>query len=98
MKIAVSSTSTIPSTTANSIQVLMACQGLVQNGQEICLWIPGKESLDFDLLREQYGLTCQSFPVLPIRSIKRLHRLDFSRQTEKESRKWGADCIYTWTI
>ncbi len=98
MKIAVSSTSTIPSTTANSIQVLMACQGLVQNGQEICLWVPGKESPDFDLLRKQYGLTCQSFPVLPIRSRKRLHRLDFSRQTEKESRKWGADCIYTWTI
>lgn len=98
MKIAVSSTSTIPSTTANSIQVLMACQGLVQNGHEICLWIPGKEPPDFDLLREQDGLICPKFPILPVRSRKRFHRLDFSLLAEKESRNWGADCIYTWTI
>ena len=58
MRLAVSATSRIPSETANSIQVLMACQGLVDAGHELTLAFPGTVTPDFDAIRAQYGLHC----------------------------------------
>lgn len=98
MKIAVSATSKIPSSTANSIQVLMACQGLVQNGQEIQLWVPGSGSPAFETLRGQYCLTCADFPIIKLPSRRWLRRLDFSWQAVSAAQRWGADLVYTWTI
>ena len=42
MILACSTTSQIPSDTANSIQAVMACEGLRRCGQEIRLFVPGE--------------------------------------------------------
>ena len=98
MKIAVSTTSKFPSSTANSIQVLMACQGLVKNGQDIRLWFPGSASPSFETLRSHYCLSCEEFPITQLPSRPWLRRIDFSYRAVNEAAKWGADLVYTWTI
>lgn len=69
MRLAVSATSRIPSETANSIQVLMACQGLADAGHELTLAFPGTATPDFDAIRAQYGLHCAAFPISTIPSV-----------------------------
>jgi glycosyltransferase involved in cell wall biosynthesis len=98
MKIAVSSTSKIPSETANSIQVLMVCQGLIQNGHEIRLWVPELHVKSFESLRKSYGLTCKSFKIHTIPSFKWLNRWEFSILSISRAFFWNADLVYTWTI
>lgn len=98
MKIAVSSTTKIPSETANSIQVLMACQGLVQNGHEIRLWVPKLRTTSFESLRKFYGLTCKAFQIHTLPSFKYLYRMDFSVLAVLRAFLWNADLIYTWTV
>ena len=77
MRLAVSATSRIPSETANSIQVLMACQGLADAGHELTLAFPGTVTPDFDAIRAQYGLHCAAFPISAVPSVRALRRLDF---------------------
>ena len=55
MKIAAIAGSTIPSDTANSLQVMKACQALVQIGHEVTLLVPGPKNASVDL-RRHYGL------------------------------------------
>ncbi len=98
MKIAVGSTSKIPSETANSIQMIMACQGLVQNGHEIRVWVPDLESTSFEKLRKHYGLICQKFKIHSLVSFRYFKRLDFSASMILRAFLWNPDLVYTWTI
>ena len=52
MKLAAVSTAQIPSTTANSIQVMKVCQALVQLGHTLRLYVPGQGPLDWAELTE----------------------------------------------
>lgn len=98
MKIAVSATSRIPSETANSIQVLMACQGLVEAGHELTLSFPGTNPPVFESLRAQYGLTCDAFPLQAHATTPRLRRLDFCAKALAAGLAFKADVFYSWTL
>ena len=98
MIIACSSTSKLPSETANSIQVAMACDGLRRCGEEITLYLPGTGRITFEEVRDRYGMYCDPFPVRYFASNPRLHRVDFSLSVLSAAKKAGAALHYTWTI
>jgi glycosyltransferase involved in cell wall biosynthesis len=96
MKIACISTSTIPSDTANSIQVMKACQALARLGHEVVLLVPGAKSVAWDGLADQYGLSTP-FQILWLPAHPRLKRNDFAWAAVHRARRLGADRLYTWT-
>ncbi len=98
MIIACSTTSQIPSDTANSIQAVMACEGLRRSGQDIRLFVPGAGEADFESVRQHYGLYCEPFPVRRLRSAPGLHRADFTLSVLRAGKMMRADAHYTWTI
>lgn len=95
MKIACIATSQVPSSTANSIQVMKACQALAQVGNEVCLWVPGAHGAEWAALAEQYGLSTP-FEVrwLPTRQVWR--RYDLAWNAARAAKQWGAQVVYTW--
>jgi glycosyltransferase involved in cell wall biosynthesis len=95
MKIAAITNSLIPSSTANSIQVMKVCDAMRQAGQEVCVWAPGKRQVEFASLKPQYGLV-SDFKVRWLPSVRRLKRYDFTLSTLRAARRWGADLVYTW--
>ena len=94
MKIAYIATSSIPSSTANSIQVMKVCQALTQNGEDVHLYIPGSGEFDWPQLKKQYGLSSQ-FAIHRIQSLKPLKRFDFILTALHQAKKAGAQVIYT---
>jgi len=97
MKIACITTSQIPSSTANSIQVMKVAQSLAQVGGAVCVFTPGREPVIWDQLAEHYGLTTP-FEVQWVPSLRLLKRYDFAFAALNRAREWGADLIYTWLI
>jgi len=95
MRIACIATSQVPSSTANSIQVMKAVDALQQAGHDACLWVPGEREVDPADLTNFYGLKT-SFAVHQLPSRKSLKRYDFAWAALRAARKWGADLIYTW--
>lgn len=99
MKIAAVSTSRIPSDTANSIQVMKACQGLARLGHTLRLLVPAAAPFapaDEQQLREQYGIDTP-FEISWLPANPRLKRNDFAWTAVRQARRWGADLLYTWT-
>jgi len=96
VKIACITTSTIPSDTANSIQVMKVCQALAQLGHEIRLFTPGQTRVAWDTLAGHYGLQAQ-FPIFWIPDWPIFKRYDFSSKAVNLGYRWEADLIYTWT-
>lgn len=94
MKIACISTAQVPSQRANSIQVMKVCQALVQNGDEVNLYLPGSSPLVWQDLQELYGLR-ETFSIIRLKSRKVLHRLDFTLASLRRARRWGAEVVYT---
>ena len=86
MKVACISTSQVPSTTANSMQVMKACQALSQLGHEVHLFLPEHNLRQTDMdLTTYYGLKTQfSMEWLPSRPG--LHRYDFASQAVRRAR------------
>jgi len=88
--------STIPSDTANSIQVMKACSALVQLGHNFTLIVPDvsqvtshKSNVD---LKSHYGLQ-QDFPIEWLAASNR--RL-FTWQAVQRARVLKPDLLYTW--
>jgi glycosyltransferase involved in cell wall biosynthesis len=99
MKIACISTTRVPSDTANSIQVMKACQALARLGHEVHLLVPqwGREgSTPWPLLAEQYGLQ-EPFEITWLPTHPRLKRNDFAWLAVNRAARLGAEAIYTWT-
>ncbi len=94
MKIAYIATSSIPSSTANSIQVMKVCQALTQIGHEVHLFIPGKGDLNWQELKKQYGLSTD-FTIHRVPSVKPLKRFDFILSALNQAKKAGARVVYT---
>lgn len=95
MNIYAISTAQIPSTTANSIQVMKACQAMVQNGHTLRLLVPGLEQCAWPELARQYGLS-STFPIEWIPFNPRWRRNDFALTAARRAR--NADLVYTWTV
>ena len=92
MKIVAIAGSTIPSDTANSMQVMKACQALVQLGHELTLIVPGHRPSKVVDLKSHYGLQ-MDFPVEWLASSSR--RL-FTWQSVRRAREFKPDLLYVW--
>jgi glycosyltransferase involved in cell wall biosynthesis len=97
MKIACLSTSQVPSTTANSIQLMKVCQALAQQKDQVRLWVPGNKYLDWEELARHYGLDSSgSFDMRWLQTWSIFKRYDFALLGIHQAQVWGADLIYTW--
>lgn len=82
---------TIPSDTANSLQVMKACQALVQLGQQLTLLVPGPQKTSVDL-RTHYGLQTE----FPIEWLSSSSRRMFTWDAVRRARVLKADLLYSW--
>lgn len=94
MRIAYIATAQIPSTRANSIQVMKVCQALKLNGEFVDLYVPGKEQAGWGNLSKQYGIE-ERFPITWLPSRPFLKRLDFTINSLWLARISQADVVYT---
>jgi glycosyltransferase involved in cell wall biosynthesis len=83
--------STIPSDTANSLQVMKACQALAQLGHQVLLLVPGSPKASVDL-RRHYGLQTE----FPIEWLSSTSRRMFTWKAVRRARACKADLLYTW--
>ena len=83
--------STIPSDTANSLQVMKACQALVQIGHQVTLLVPGSKNKSVDL-KKHYGLQ-EDFPIEWLSSSSR--RM-FTWNSVRRAGALNADLLYSW--
>jgi len=97
MKIACITTSKIPSSTANSIQVMKVCQALQQVGQQVHLWVPKFQTAEWPELANLYGLST-AFEVDWINFYKGAKQYDFSWKAVQAGMAWGAGVVYTWAL
>jgi glycosyltransferase involved in cell wall biosynthesis len=96
MRIACISASRIPSTTANSMQAMKACQALSQLGHDVHLFAPqGEKQLKSTNLASLYGLK-SAFRVTWLPSRPLLHRYDFAFQAARKARQIKANLAYVW--
>jgi glycosyltransferase involved in cell wall biosynthesis len=88
--------STVPSDTANSIQVMKACAALVQLGHDLTLIVPEALSVKSQTskvdLKSHYGLQ-QDFP---IEWLSASSRRMFRWQSVQRARALKPDLLYTW--
>ena len=94
MKIAYISAAVIPSWTANSVQVLKVCQALMQNGEEVTLYVPGTKSTDWETLSKHYGVSTQ-FPINWVRFFPAFKKIDFVISALRLARKQKVELVYT---
>jgi glycosyltransferase involved in cell wall biosynthesis len=84
--------STIPSDTANSIQVMKACNALVQLGHDVLLLVPGNRPSAITDLKSHYGLQTD----FPIEWLASSSRRRFTWNAVRRARRLKADVVYTW--
>jgi glycosyltransferase involved in cell wall biosynthesis len=100
MRIAVISAADIPSTRANSVQVMKTCQALLQLGHTARLYLPanGKSAVapadEMSRLRQHYGVT-QLAEILRLKTEPRWKRYDFAWRSVQAAQRWGADLVET---
>jgi glycosyltransferase involved in cell wall biosynthesis len=88
--------STIPSDTANSIQVMKACAALAQLGHNLTLIVPGNpqsnRQSEIVNLQSHYGLQTD----FPIEWLASSSRRMFTWQAVQRARARKPDLLYTW--
>jgi glycosyltransferase involved in cell wall biosynthesis len=98
MKVACISASRVPSITANSIQVMKACQAISQLGHEVHLFVPKhKHALIEPDLNSFYGLN-NRFTIEWLASPPGFHRYDFAFNAVRMARRLKADLTYVWFL
>lgn len=94
MRIAYIAASVIPSWTANSVQVMKVCQALLQNGNEVHLFVPGNLTASWNELRSHYGIQ-HEFPVHWLVFNPLLKKLDFVFTALKLAKRLKLHLVYT---
>lgn len=97
LKIIFIAPSTIPSETANSIQVMKVSQALTQLGHVTTLVVPGIPAMNTMLLKQHYGITTM-FPICWFQPKTGLRRIDFCWKAVRFAEEEGADIVYTRMI
>jgi glycosyltransferase involved in cell wall biosynthesis len=97
MKLAFIASSQVPSSSANSIQVMKTCQAFSQLGHEVRLVLPGTNDTPWEELSGHYGLT-EAFEIDWLPSLSSLRRYDFALQAVRQAGRWGAEAVYTWML
>jgi glycosyltransferase involved in cell wall biosynthesis len=103
MKIACIATSAVPSSTANSIQVMKACQAMAQLGHTVTLLLPDlpetrpadPSERGWECLAGRYGLE-QRFALEWLPTARRWKRYDLAWKAIARARAIRANLIYTW--
>ncbi len=96
MRIACIAASSVPSLTANSIQVMKVCQALVQLGHCVQVWLPGRTpKTPWSDLADHYGLSVE-VPIEWMPSAGLLRRYDFGLQAVLAAWRWKPDLYYVW--
>lgn len=83
--------SQIPSDTANSLQVMKACQAIVQLGHQLTLLVPGSRDTSVDL-QSHYGLHTE----FPIEWLPSASRRMFTWDAVRRARLLNPELLYTW--
>lgn len=97
MRIACLSTSSVPSRTANSLQLLKVCQSFVALGHDVKLWLPGSmPNVTWDELAQRYGIQ-HRFPIQWISTRPQLRRYDYGVKAAWRARRWRPDLYYCWS-
>ncbi len=96
MRIACISTSTVPSKTANSIQLMKVCGALSAIGHEVQLWLPGTPPRGGVAEVEDFYGVQVPLTVRWMRSWRRLRRYDFCAAAGLAGKRWRADLFYVW--
>lgn len=98
MRVACISASQVPSTTANSMQVMKACQAISQLGHEVKLFVPGNRHQSDNVdLSAYYGLH-NLFDMEWLPSNRNWHRYDLAFKATRKARKFKADLCYVWFL
>jgi glycosyltransferase involved in cell wall biosynthesis len=98
MNIVFISASQVPSSAANSIQVMKVCQAFSQLGHTVRLLVPGPgRAVELPDLAAFYGLSV-SFPVEWLPANPRLRRYDFAWAAVHRARALHADVVYAWPL
>jgi len=84
--------STIPSDTANSLQVMKACSALVQSGHELTLIVPDNRKSGLVNLKSHYGLQTE----FPIEWLSSSSRRMFTWEAVRRACALHADLLYSW--
>ncbi|MEA5077173.1 MAG: glycosyltransferase [Anaerolineaceae bacterium] len=94
MRIAYVAPSTLPSETANSVQVMKVCQALTQLGNEVHLLVPAGRPTSFADLQRHYGVSTE-FQITWMKASPSLRKLDFAWNAVSAARRQHADLVYT---
>jgi glycosyltransferase involved in cell wall biosynthesis len=98
MKIACISASRVPSTTANSIQMMKACQAISQLGHDVFLYLPEHRNLLNNIdLSSFYGLK-NNLHIEYLPSRVSFKRYDFAFSAIRKARRIKADLSYVWFL
>jgi len=97
MKITYIAPSTIPSETANSMQVMKVCQAFTHLGHEVELVVAGTPFNDFQTLKSHYGLNTE-FKITWLPFIPALRKIDFAIRSVALAKMDHSDLIYTRLI
>ncbi len=98
MNVACISASRVPSTTANSIQVMKACQAISQLGHEVHLYLPRHTNQLKNIdLNSFYGLKTL-FKVEYLSALPSLSRYDFALWAVRKAHRIKADVAYVWFV
>ncbi len=97
MKIAAIATARVPSSTANSMQVMKVCSALAQLGHKVRLYAPGDEAAGWEELAELYGLPAP-FEIEWLGTNPRWKNNDFAWKAARRARAWKAGLVYAWAI
>ena len=95
MRIAVITTSQVPSISANSIQVMKVCQSYCQLGHDVTLIVPGKKTADWDEISTNFGIQTK-FSIKYIPTIKSFRRYDFTLISGFIIFFTRFDLVHTW--
>ncbi len=98
MNVACISASRVPSTAANSMQVMKACQAIRQLGHDVHLFLPRhtlqQKNVD---LSSFYGLNTP-FSIDYLSGQRNLNRYDFAFWAARKARQIKADIAYVWFV
>lgn len=97
MKIVVISASLVPSTAANSIEVMKVAHSLAEIGHDVTLIVPGEQTRKWNELAIWYGLT-KPFTIIWLKENLAFRRYDFAVKAVNKARKMKADVVYTWML
>jgi glycosyltransferase involved in cell wall biosynthesis len=94
MKIVYIATSCVPSTAANSIQVMKVCDAMTALGHEVTLLVPGNKEAPWADLKNQYGLQ-QTFDIQYVPENQKFKRYDFAFKAVRTANRLNPDLVYT---